>query len=103
MCLKCPTTGLYVGETGQTLPLVATLTAPRMNSHRFNIKHGNTDVPVAAQFCSNTHSTKDLRVTLLKGNFKTQQEWEFKLMRKFNTLECGLNRDRSFMSRYDFN
>ncbi|OCT60525.1 hypothetical protein XELAEV_18046549mg [Xenopus laevis] len=83
MCLKCPTTGLYVGETGQTL-------RQRMNSHRFNIKHGNTDAPV----------------TVLKGNFETQQErkeWEFKLMRKFNTLECGLDRDRSFMSRYDFN
>ncbi|OCT64129.1 hypothetical protein XELAEV_18045231mg [Xenopus laevis] len=77
-----------------------------MNSHRFNIKHGHTDAPVAAHFCSNTHSIKDLRVTVLKGNFKTQQErkeWEFKLMRKFNTLECGLYRDRSFMSRYDFN
>ncbi|OCT92580.1 hypothetical protein XELAEV_18015637mg [Xenopus laevis] len=77
-----------------------------MNSHRSNIKHGNTDVPVAAHFCSNTHSIKDLRVTVLKGNFKTQQErkeWEFKLMRKFNILECGLNRDRSFMSSYDFN
>ncbi|OCT72298.1 hypothetical protein XELAEV_18035271mg [Xenopus laevis] len=76
-----------------------------MNSHRFNIKHGDTDVPVAAHFCSNTHSIKDLQVTVLKGNFKTQQErkeWEFKLIRKFNTLECGLKRDRSFMSRYDF-
>ncbi|OCT93901.1 hypothetical protein XELAEV_18011572mg [Xenopus laevis] len=93
MCLKCPTTWLYVGKTGQTL-------RQRMNSHRFNMKW-----PVAVHFCSNNHSIKDLRVTVLKGNFKTQQErkeWEFKLMRKFNTLECGLNRDRSFMSRYDF-
>ncbi|OCU02647.1 hypothetical protein XELAEV_18008411mg [Xenopus laevis] len=64
MCLKCPTTGLYVGETGQTL-------RQRMNSHRFNIKPGNTDAPVAAHFCSNTPSIKDLRVTVLKGNFKT--------------------------------
>ncbi|OCT76745.1 hypothetical protein XELAEV_18031946mg [Xenopus laevis] len=87
------------GETGQTR-------RQRLNSHRFNIKHGNTDVPVAANFCSNTHSIKDLQVSVLKGNFKTQQErkeWEFKLMRKFNTLNCGLNRDRSLMSRYDFN
>ncbi|OCT72881.1 hypothetical protein XELAEV_18035862mg [Xenopus laevis] len=67
MCLKCPTTGLYVGETGQTL-------RQQMNSHRFNIKHSNTDAPVAAHFCSNTHSIKDLRVTVLKGNFKTQQK-----------------------------
>ncbi|OCT69571.1 hypothetical protein XELAEV_18040884mg [Xenopus laevis] len=69
-----------------------------------NIKHGNTDAPVAANFCSNTHTIKDLRVTVLKGNFKSQQErkeWKFKLMRKFNTLECGLNRDRSFMSSYN--
>ncbi|OCT65030.1 hypothetical protein XELAEV_18041271mg [Xenopus laevis] len=84
---ECALQGLYVGETGQTL-------RQWMNSHRLNIKHGNTDVPVAAHFCSNTHSIKDLRVTVLKSNFKTQQErkeWEFKLMRKFNTLECGLN------------
>ncbi|OCT64088.1 hypothetical protein XELAEV_18045190mg [Xenopus laevis] len=99
MCLKCPTTGLYVGETGQTL-------RQRMNSHRFNIKHGSTDAPVAAHFCSNTHSIKGLWITVLKRNFKTQQEqkeWEFKIMRKFNTLECGLNRDRSCMSRLVFN
>ncbi|OCT89895.1 hypothetical protein XELAEV_18018509mg [Xenopus laevis] len=77
-----------------------------MKSHMFNIKHGSTDAQVAAHFCSNTHSIKDLRVTVLKGNFKTQQEgkeWEFKLMRKFNTLECDLNRNRSLMSRYDLN
>ncbi|OCT80479.1 hypothetical protein XELAEV_18027291mg [Xenopus laevis] len=64
------------------------------------------NAPVEAHFCNNTHSIKDLRVTALKGNFKTQQEqkeWELKLIRKFNTQECGLNRDRSFMSRYDFN
>ncbi|OCT98790.1 hypothetical protein XELAEV_18011024mg [Xenopus laevis] len=60
---------LYVGETGQTL-------RQWMNSYRFKIKHGNTDVPVAAHFCSNTPSIKDLPVTILKGNFKTQQEWK---------------------------
>ncbi|OCT91904.1 hypothetical protein XELAEV_18014961mg [Xenopus laevis] len=49
MCLKCSTTGLYVEETGQTLH-------HRMNSHRFNIKHGNTDAPAEAHFCSNTSS-----------------------------------------------
>ncbi|OCT80594.1 hypothetical protein XELAEV_18027409mg [Xenopus laevis] len=77
-----------------------------MNSHRFNIKHGNTDAPVAAHFCSNTYSIKDLQVTVLKDNFNTQQErkeWEFKLMRKFNTIKCGLNINWSFMFRYDFN
>ncbi|OCT96204.1 hypothetical protein XELAEV_18013879mg [Xenopus laevis] len=40
-------------ETGQTL-------RQWMNSHRFNIKHGNTDVPVAAHFCSNTHTASKI-------------------------------------------
>ncbi|OCT69294.1 butyrophilin-like protein 10 [Xenopus laevis] len=60
ICLQAMNPGLYVGETGQTLP-------QRMNSHRFNIKPGNTDAPVAAHFCSNTHSIKDLRGNSFKG------------------------------------
>ncbi|OCT76866.1 hypothetical protein XELAEV_18032070mg [Xenopus laevis] len=73
-----------------------------VNSHRFKIKHGNTDTPVAEHFCSNNHNIKDLLVTMLMSTFKRQEckEWEFKLMRNFNTLECG---NRSFMFRCGFN
>ncbi|OCT85740.1 hypothetical protein XELAEV_18023911mg [Xenopus laevis] len=73
LCVKCPTTGL--------------------------------DLPVAADFCSINHIIDDLQVTVLMGNFKTQQErkeWEYKFMPKFNTLQYGLNKDRSFMARHEY-
>ncbi|OCT64137.1 hypothetical protein XELAEV_18045238mg [Xenopus laevis] len=82
LCVKCPTTGLYVGKTGHTLH-------QRMSSHRSNINCGKTDFPVVAHFCSNNHSIDDLQVIVLMSNFKTQQEqkeWEYKFMQKFNTI-----------------
>ncbi|XP_073420036.1 transmembrane protein 242 isoform X3 [Dendrobates tinctorius] len=45
ICTKCPTEGLYVGETGQKL-------RTRMNSHRHTIREKRIDLPMAKHFVS---------------------------------------------------
>ncbi|OCT99416.1 hypothetical protein XELAEV_18005196mg [Xenopus laevis] len=66
-CTRCSTGGIYIGETGQKL-------CTRMNHHRHKINTKSCDTPVGQHFCSHNHSLQDMKVLILKGNFKT--EWE---------------------------
>ncbi|OCT61056.1 hypothetical protein XELAEV_18047084mg [Xenopus laevis] len=77
-CTKCPTRGIYIGETGQSL-------RKRTNHHSPN------------------HSLGDFQISVIKGNFKTENErkvWEYKLMQIFRSLETGLNLGHGFMANY---
>ncbi|OCT82554.1 hypothetical protein XELAEV_18025086mg [Xenopus laevis] len=81
-CTKCITGGLYIGETGQSQ-------RKRNTHHRFTITNKKLDTPIG-NFNSPHHSIKDLRIFVLKGNFKTDNErkvWEYKLMETFNSLK----------------
>ncbi|KAG8454238.1 hypothetical protein GDO86_000760 [Hymenochirus boettgeri] len=51
LCSRCPS-GLYVGETGQTL-------RQKMNSHRFTINNNKRDVPVTEQPVLSNDNTSD--------------------------------------------
>ncbi|XP_073406721.1 uncharacterized protein [Dendrobates tinctorius] len=96
ICTKCPTGGLYVGETGQKL-------RTRMNAHRHTIREKRMDLPVAKHFCIPDHSSMDMKLLVLKGNFTSQRErrvWEYKFMTNFDTLSAGMNVSHGFMSFY---
>ncbi|XP_068096634.1 uncharacterized protein [Hyperolius riggenbachi] len=95
-CMKCPSRGIYIGETGQKL-------RTRMNHHRFKINEGKMDTPVGQHFCEPGHSMQDLKVLVLKGNFKNDQSRklsEYKFMKMFKTLTEGLNCGTGFMTPY---
>ncbi|KAE8629653.1 hypothetical protein XENTR_v10000557 [Xenopus tropicalis] len=96
ICTKCPTGGMYIGETGQKL-------RTRMNHHRHKIKTKACDTPVGQHFCNQEHRLQDMKVLILKGNFGSERErkiYEFKCMELFNTLRQGLNLGSGFMSHY---
>ncbi|OCT74617.1 hypothetical protein XELAEV_18033603mg [Xenopus laevis] len=82
-CTKCITGGLYIGETGQSLR--------KRNTHRrFTITNKKLDTPIRNHFNGPHHSIKDLRILVLKCNFKTDNErkvWEYKLTETFNSLK----------------
>ncbi|OCT98517.1 hypothetical protein XELAEV_18010752mg [Xenopus laevis] len=95
-CTKCPTRGIYIGETGQSL-------RKRTNHHRFTINNKKLDTPVGEHFNSPNHSLGDFQISVIKGNFKTENErkvWEYKLMQTFRSLETGLNLGHGFMANY---
>ncbi|OCT61837.1 hypothetical protein XELAEV_18047867mg [Xenopus laevis] len=79
---KCLTEGLYIGETVQSL-------RKRNTHHRFTITNKKLDTPIENHFNSPYHSIKDLRILVLKGNFKTDDE-----------KKNGINLDLGFMANY---
>ncbi|XP_072359247.1 uncharacterized protein [Scyliorhinus torazame] len=95
-CRKgCPE-AWYIGETMQTL-------RQRMNGHRATITRQECSLPVGEHFSSQGHSASDLRVSVLQGGLQDPRQRriaEQKLIAKFRTHECGLNRDLGFMSHY---
>ena len=56
-CRKCKLQ--YVGETEQALHL-------RMNGHRSDIRTKKVEKPVAAHFCQEDHSQRDLEVKAIE-------------------------------------
>ncbi|OCT74452.1 hypothetical protein XELAEV_18033430mg, partial [Xenopus laevis] len=78
-CTRCSTGGIYIGETGQKL-------CTRLNHHSHKINTKSCDTPVGQHFCNQNYSVQDMKVLILKGNFKTEWErniYEFKCMELF--------------------
>ncbi|OCT65980.1 hypothetical protein XELAEV_18042234mg [Xenopus laevis] len=66
-CTKRITGGLYIGETVQSL-------RQRNTHHRFTVTNKKLDTPIGNRFNGPHQSIKDLRILVLKGNFKTDNE-----------------------------
>ena len=97
MCNKC-NYGNYVGETSTKFRL-------RMNNHKKSIRDNHKGFPVAVHYNQADHSINDLSCVILSGNFTTtadRQLYEQKLIQRFDTYKCGLNRDLGFLSKYPF-
>ena len=97
MCNKC-NYGNYVGETSTKFRL-------RMNNHKKSIQDNHKGLPVAVHYNQADHSINDLSCVILSGNFTTtadRQLYEQKLIQRFDTYKCGLNRDLGFLSKYAF-
>ncbi|OCT91713.1 hypothetical protein XELAEV_18014775mg [Xenopus laevis] len=80
--------GIYIEKTGLRTRLICTKSC---------------DTPVVQHFCNQNHSLQDIKVLVLKGNFKTEWErkiYEYKCMELFNTLIQGLNLWSGFMLHY---
>ncbi|XP_056418825.1 uncharacterized protein LOC130359365 [Hyla sarda] len=97
-CTKCDL-GCYIGETSQPLN-------KRMDLHRSSINnHREKDycTPVGHHFTQTGHSLQDLKIKILKGNFKNTQErktFEAKMIVLYDSKNRGLNVDLSFLSHY---
>ena len=90
--------GNYVGETSTKYRL-------RMNNHKKNFRYNHKSLPVAVHYNQTDHSINDLSCVILSGNFTTtadRQLYEQKLIQRFDTYKCGLNRDLGFLSKYAF-
>ena len=97
MCNKC-NYGNYVGETSTKFCL-------QMNNHKKSIRDNHKGLPVAVHYNQADHSINDLSCVILSGNFTTtadRQLYEQKLIQRFDTYKCGLNRDLGFLSKYAF-
>ena len=94
-CTLCPNS-LYIGETGNTL-------RQRLNGHKSDIRK-KKNTPVADHFNLPNHSLQDLQVCVLRrlsnDNRRQRIIAEQQLIRKFDTLQNGLNKDCAFMSYY---
>ena len=66
-CRRCEVQ--YVGETEQALRL-------RMNEHRSDIQTKKIEKPVAAHFCQEDHSQRDLEVTAMEKSITTTHKEE---------------------------
>ncbi|OCT67969.1 hypothetical protein XELAEV_18039265mg [Xenopus laevis] len=95
-CTRRSTGGIYIGKTEQKL-------RTRMNHHRHKINTKSCDTPGGQHFYSQNHSLQDMKVLILKRNFKNEWErniYEFKCMELFNSLRQGHNLGSGFMSHY---
>ena len=89
--------GNYVDET-------STKFRQRMKNHKKSIRDNHKGLPVAVHYNQADHSINDLSCVILSGNFTTAdiQLYEQKLIQRFETYKCGLNRDLGFLSMYAF-
>ena len=91
----CPNS-LYIGETGNNL-------RQRLNGHKSDIRK-KKNTPVADHFNLPNHSLQDLQVCVLRrlsnDNRRQRIIAEQQLIRKFDTVQNGLNKDYAFMSHY---
>ena len=94
-CDLCPK-AIYIGETGNNL-------RTRLNGHKNDIRH-QKDKPVAIHFNLPNHSCTNLKVAVLRRSSSTNKHQreieEQQIIRKFNCIAEGLNRDFSFMAHY---
>ncbi|OCT59269.1 hypothetical protein XELAEV_18001221mg, partial [Xenopus laevis] len=72
-----------------------------VNHHRLKIKTKSCDTPVGQHFCNqNLQGLQDMKVLILKRNFKTERERKIYGFKAWNTLRQGLNLGSGFMSHY---
>ena len=94
-CPKCPE-ALYIGETGGSFRY-------RFNNHTDSIRQKKF-LPLPLHFNADDHNIHDLKVCILKGNFKDTKHrklTELQFIINFETNRFGFNRDISFLSKYD--
>ena len=94
-CQKCPE-ALYVGETGGSFRY-------RFNNHTHSIRQKKF-LPLPLHFNADDHNINDLKVCILKGNFKDTKHrklTELQFIINFETNRFGFNRYISFLSKYD--
>ena len=94
-CQKCPE-ALYIGETGGIFRY-------RFNSHTHSIRHKKL-LPLPLNFNADDHNIDDLKVCILKGNFKDTKHrklTELQFIINFGANKFGFNKDISFLSKYD--
>ena len=94
-CQKCPE-ALYIGETGGSFRY-------RFNNHTHSIRQKKF-LPLPLHFNADDHNINDLKVCILKGNFKDTKHrklTELQFIINFETNRFGFNRDISFLSKYD--
>ena len=92
---KCPE-AQYIGEIGGNVRY-------RCNNHIHSIRQKKL-LPLPLHFNADDHNIKDLKVCILKGIFKDSKHrklTELQFIINFETKKFGLNKDISFLSRYD--
>ena len=94
-CKKYPIV-LYIGETGGNFRY-------RFNNHTHSIRQIKL-LPLPLHFNADDHNINDLRVCILKGNFKYTKHrklTELQFIINFETNKFGFNKDIPFLSKYD--
>ena len=94
-CQKCPE-ALYIGETGLNFRY-------RFNIHTHSIRQKKL-LPLPLHFNADDHNINNLKVCILKGNFKDTKHrklTELQFIINFETIKFGFNKDISFLSKYD--
>ena len=95
-CKKCPE-ALYIGETGGNFRY-------RFNNHTHSIRQKKL-LPLPLHFNADDININDLKVCILKGNFKDTKHrklTELQFIINFETNKFGFNKDISFLSKYTF-
>ncbi|KAJ8045213.1 hypothetical protein HOLleu_08171 [Holothuria leucospilota] len=95
-CDKC-SNGNYVGETKTPFRL-------RFNNHKQTIRSKSKHHTISLHFNLPDHGLENLHCCLLRGGFKSDSErksYELKLIIKLNTLDHGLNRERSHLGAFN--
>ena len=93
-CQKCPE-AQYIGETGGIFRY-------RFNNHTHSIRQKKL-LPLPLHFNPDDHNINDLKVCILKGNFKDTKHrklTELQFIINFETNKFGFNKDISFLSKY---
>ena len=94
-CQKCPE-AQYIGETGGIFRY-------RFNNRTHPIRQKKL-LPLSLHFNADDHNINDLKVCILKGNFKDTKHrklTELQFIINFETNKFGFNKDISFISKYD--
>ena len=94
-CNKCPE-ALYIGETGGNFRY-------SFNNHTHSFRQKKL-LPLPLHFNADDHNINDLKVCILKGNFKDTKHrklTELQFIIDFETNKFGFNKDISFLSKYD--
>ena len=94
-CQKCPE-AQYIGEIGGNFRY-------RFNNHTHSIRQKKL-LPLQLHFNADDHNIKDLKVCILKGNFKDTKHrklTELQFIINFENNKFGLNKDISVLSKYD--
>ena len=95
-CNKCMY-GNYVSETKKNSAKNELSQKSILDSHK--------GIPVAKHYDQAKHFINSPSCVILDGNITTtadRQFYEQKLIHKFETYKCGLNRDMGFLSKYTF-
>ena len=75
-----------------------------VNGLTLNVKTLNKHLPLPLHFNTDDHNINDLKVCILKGNFKDTKHrklTELQFIIYFETNKFGFNKDISFLSKYD--